>query len=285
MNVSHLSRSSLLLFALTALAPSANTAEWGLTFGGHDFIVPNINTAAFNYGDDSHTFGVNAGVFADHLTESGILLKGNAEIFLDLDKDKLDSDHIPIWFKINFLADGALYHFSPEFTFHWLVDLRIKENTVSGIEKDMKQFLGVGVAYDNDIFHLALSGYGGFYFLEIDDDVPLQYGYERRDLGNATNAISIMLESSVKLSQLFKLYGSAQNWTDVDVESNWLQNQYIVKLCYDSGSWIDESSLNLKVEHTQYNLEPYYRPELGVAVLPWDSDTLLQAYISIPWEF
>jgi hypothetical protein len=275
--------SSLILIAFTALAPSAYTAEWGLTFGAHDFIVSDINTAAFNYGDDSHTFGLNGGIFAEYLSESEILLKGNADFFLDMDRDKLDPDHLPIWYKIHLFADGAFYRFSPEFGLHWLVDFRIKENTVNGIERDMKQFFGVGVAYDNSNFHFALNGYGGFYYLEIDDDVPVQYGYERRDLGNAANAVSLLIESSVRLGQSFQLFGSAQTWSDL--ENSWLQHQYIVLLRYDSGNWIDQSSLNLKIEHTQYNLDPYYRPELGVPVLPWDNDTLVRAYISIPWEF
>jgi len=275
----------LILIALAVLAPSAYATEWGITFGAHDFVVSDINTPAFNYGDNSHTLGVNGGIFAEHLTESDILLKGNADIFLDLDRDKLDPDHLPIWYKIHLLANGALYHFSPGFGLHWLVDFRIKENTVNGIEKDMKQFFGVNVAYDNSVFHLALNGYGGFYYLEIDDDVPAQYGYERRDLGNATNAVSVLLESSVRFGRSFQLFGSAQNWSSVNSQSGWLQNQYIVLLRYHSGNWIDESSLNLKIEHTKYNLDPYYRPELGAPILPWDNDTLVQGYMSIPWMF
>ncbi len=276
-------RSILFAFGLFLSVPSVHAAEWGLSLGTHDMMVADIDTPEFNNGN-SHTYGLNLGIFADQITESGILIQGNGEMFLDIDRDKLDPDHIPLWFKVRLLADGTLYSVNRLFGFHWLVDVRAKQNTVSGIENDMKQFIGVGLAYDNGTVNLALNGYGGFYYLEIDDDVPFTYGYERRDLGHGTDALSVMAEGTVALGKAFQLYGRLQTWSSVGVASDWLENEYIIELRYDSDAWISLSHLNLKIDHIQYNLEPYYRSDLGVLVLPWDNDTLIQAYMTIPWE-
>lgn len=276
--------SLLLAFGLFLTTPQLHAAEWGLSFGAHDMMVADIDTPEFNNGN-SHTYGLNLGIFADQMTDSGILIQGSGEMFLDFDSDKLDPDHIPLWFKVRLMADGTIYSVNCLFGFHWLVDIRAKQNTVSGIENDMKQFIGLGLAYDNGTVHLALNGYGGFYYLEIDDDTPYTYGYERRDLGHGTDAVSVMAEATVALGGDFQLYGRLQRWSSVGVASSWLENESILELRYDADAWVSLSHLNLKIDHTRYNLEPYYRSDLGVPVLPWDNDTLIQAYMTIPWEF
>jgi len=75
------------------------------------------------------------GAYGEHVTESGLELSGYANVYFDRDKDKLDPDHIPIWFQTAFLTEGLLQRFSSTTNMHWLVYLRGKRNTVSSVEK------------------------------------------------------------------------------------------------------------------------------------------------------
>ena len=49
--------------------------------------------------EDSHTLGVNASLLLEHKTQSDILLTAALDAYIDVDVDKLDPDHIPVWFK------------------------------------------------------------------------------------------------------------------------------------------------------------------------------------------
>jgi len=31
-------------------------------------------------------------------------------------------------------------------------------------------------------------------------------------------------------------------------------------------------------------MDVYYRPDLGVPAVPWDNDTLVRLYMTIPWN-
>lgn len=279
----NISYCKLLLSTLFLLTMNLRATEAGLSFGAHDFIVSNINTPEFNNGD-SHNFGVNFGIFVNHTTPSGIVLKADAEIFFEQNKDNLDPDHAPIWSKINFSGDGPIYNMSDNFSIRWLVDLQNRKNTLSAVELELKQFYGVGIDYNNGLVHLALNGYSGFFYLEIDDDVPVSFGYNTEDLSNGTSAVSLMLDGSIKLTQNFELSGYLQNYSNISTGRERLENQFMVKVSYDTGALIDLSKVHLKVEHTQYNFDVYFRDDIGVPVLPWDNDTLLQAYVTIPWK-
>ena len=79
-----------IVFAGMGLTAKAEGTDWRIAFGGHNTIVEQV---------DSHTLGAHAGFFVEHVTESNISWKGNIDIFIDDDKDKLDPDHIPIWFQ------------------------------------------------------------------------------------------------------------------------------------------------------------------------------------------
>ena len=165
----------------------------------------------------------------------------------------------------------------------WHVDFRNKQNTASGIEREINNFYGLGLDFNNEKTHFAINGYGGFYYLEIDDDAPREYaGYDREDLDNGTSAVSILLEGSVKLSDKFTLAGSAQNWTSLGVGRSWLQHELMAEISYNSDSWVVNSTFHLSILYNQYNLDGYYREDLGKPVLPWDNDTLIRAYLSVP---
>ena len=52
---------------------------------------------------------------------------------------------------------------------------------------------------------------------------------------------------------------------------------------YATDSWIKRSKLHLRATHTQYNIDVFYREDVGIPVLPWDNDTLVRAYMSLAW--
>ena len=52
---------------------------------------------------------------------------------------------------------------------------------------------------------------------------------------------------------------------------------------FNTPSLASDSKLHVRVTHTRYNLDGYYREDLGRPVLPWDNDTLIRVYLSLPW--
>jgi len=284
--VKNLSKNILITINLSTLSLAAHAVETGITIGAHDFVVTDITPSSIYDGSTSNTFGINAGAFIKHTTASDIVLGGTADFFLEHSPDHLDSDHFPLWYKFHVYGSGPIDELSEVTTLKWLVDFKNKQNTASGVEREIKIFYGLGLDFTNEKSHLALNGYGGFYYLEIDDDAPREYaGYDREDLDDGTSAVSIMLEGSVKLSDNFTFAGSATNWTSLGVGSNWLENELMAEINYNSDNWVKNSTFHLKVLYTLYNLDGYYREDLGKPVLPWDNDTLIRAYMSIPWEF
>lgn len=271
------------LLASLLFSTALYSGEIGLNFGAHDMIVANIDTPEFN-GGNSHTLGINVGIFAQHTTPHGFNVYTSLDGYLDFDKDHLDPNHIPLWYKFLFELNGPLYKINENLLLQWHVEMKNKINTVSSIEREVKQLLGAKLEYKNDRIDISLKALTGFFYLEIDDDAPLPAGYIRRDLGNGTSSISLMLDTEFKLTQDLLLKASAQNWSSVGVGSGWLEHEFIEDLSYSSDAWLKDSRMHLNVDTTIYNLEPYYRADLGVPVLPWDNDTLVRAYMSIPWD-
>ena len=276
-------RSLTTLLLTTLLSTTAYSADLGLTFGAHDMFVSNIDTPEFD-GGTSHTLGANLGVFATHTTARDIKINGTLDFYLDHDKDHLDPDHIPVWYKFQFDIDGPIYQISEGLSLRWLLEMKNKINTVSSIEREVKQFLGADVEYESSSVYIALKAYSGFFYLEIDDDAPEPYGYERKDLGNGTSAISLMLDTRFKITEALLVKASLQNWSSTGVGSSWLENELVVDVSYSTEQWIKGSRVHLNIDAIKYNLDPYYRADLGVPVLPWDNDTLIRAYMSIPWK-
>lgn len=264
--------------ALTSVVSFSTSAlDWRIAFGGHDFIVEQ---------ESSHTFGADVNFSLAHLTESNILLSGNIDVFVDHDKDKLDPDHIPIWFMSNYMAKGELVSLSRNSTLMWEVELDGKRNTVSSVEKQVKLFPAISYEYNTEAFSAAVKGAAGYYFLEIDDDVPRLRGYDREDFQNKTGAYSFAANTRIALGKAIDLSLSAQHWNDGDA---WLENKYGVTLTYNSNSWVEDSHLVMSVEHTEYNLDPYAKVSVDdpdyLAILPWSNDTLVRVYIDMPWDF
>ncbi|NBI52896.1 hypothetical protein EIZ48_09940 [Photobacterium alginatilyticum] len=269
----------LVIAFLLGYTTSAYAVNWRMTLGGHDFIVEQA---------DSHTFGVGIGVLASHATSSNILLSGRINTYFDIDNDELDPDHIPIWFQSDFLVSGKLANLSEQLAMDWFVGLYDRRNTVSSIEKQHKLMPGIDVGLNAKAYEIGVKASAGYYFLEIDDDVPRTRGYERGGLRNETSAGSLQLYAGVGLGSSVDLHVFAQQWHDGD---DWLENKLVVTFAYDAnhwlkGGWFGDGQLVLDIEHTEYNLAPYDNrladdPDY-LPILPWDNDTFVRVFIDFP---
>jgi hypothetical protein len=259
---------SFLLIALCSIPSLTNAADWSMTYGVHDFFVREKS---------SHTFGADLGILGEKITDSGTHLNGSFTAFLANDQDKLDPDYEPIWYKTDVQATGELYPLTSHTGFDWLVRFDGKINTPSGIEKQHKLFAGFDAHYTTSTINLSLKSLVGYYFLEIDDDVPLERGYATGDLQNKTIAYSVIADSKIKLNSKFNAYARIQQYRDND---QWLENQYELMINHDVAQWIQSSTLTLSAEHTQYNLDPYQKTGL-TPILPWNCDTLVRLYLSV----
>lgn len=261
-------RLSFLFIALCCIPSLTNATDWSMTYGVHDFAVREKS---------SHTFGADLGILAEKMTDSGTHLNGSFTAFLANDQDELDPDYEPIWYKMDAQAMGELYPLTSHTGFNWLVRFDGTLNTPSGIEKQHKLFAGFDAHYTTSTINVSLKSLVGYYFLEIDDDVPLEKGYDTGDLQNKTTAYSVMADSKIKLNSKFGAYARIQQYRDND---QWLENQYELMINHDVTQWIQDSTLTLSTQHTQYNLDPYQKTGL-TPILPWNSDTLVRLYLSV----
>lgn len=259
---------SFLLLPLCTIPSLTNATDWSMTYGIHDFFVREKG---------SHTFGADLGIVGEKTTDAGTHLYGSFTAFLANDQDRLDPDYEPIWYKTEVQAAGELYPLTSYSGFNWLVKFDGKLNTPSGIEKQHKLFGGFNAHYTTSTINVSLESLVGYYFLEIDDDVPLLRGYDLGDLQNKTTAYSVMADSKIRVNSKMNAYVRIQQYRD---DNQWLENQYELILNHDATQWIQSSTLTLSAEHTKYNLNPYQRTGL-MPILPWNSDTLIRLYLSI----
>ena len=268
---------SRLLILISTFTTPLYAADWKMNLGAHDFVVAQEN---------SHTFGAGIGLSVSHTTNRDILLTANFDTFLDMDIDQLDEDHIPIWFTSQFSAEGLIRALSKNTSVNWLMTFDSKTNTVSSVEQQFKLMPGINIGYNSRTFSIGSAFLAGYYFLEIDDDVPKQRGYTRHDLQNKSAAASLIADMHFALADNLEFYASAQQWHDGDT---WLENQYALSLSYNANSWINDSKIIISAEHSKYNLDPYanqpqnapdYQP-----ILAWDNDTMIRAYINFPLDW
>jgi hypothetical protein len=45
-----------------------------------------------------------------------------------------------------------------------------------------------------------------------------------------------------------------------------------------------ESAFELSADFTEYSLDPYFRPEVGVPIMPWDNDVLIRLSFETAWK-
>ncbi len=272
-----------LLAAAAAAAAAGATApalawDWGWGLGVHDFVVPE---------ESSHTFGANGTLSVDHKTSRGLVFTGAADVLVDIDKDDLDPDHIPIWFRSDYRLTYPLAKLGEATTFEAVADLNGKRNTVSSVEVQIKAFPGLALVHTGrgGAWHAGVQLAAGWYSLEIDDDVPKTRGYDRGDLSNDVLAWAARLDGGVQLGAT-KVYGAVQHWGDGD---GTLEDQARLELSWDASGWRKDSRLVLFAEYTRYNLDPYHEEapldEAGaiVPILPWDHDVYVRFSFQTRW--
>ena len=234
-------------------------------------------------GETSHTYGVNALISAEATLRSGIHWETSNDLLVDWDHDKLDPDHIPVWWRLHGAIDGPIRRPTGPWHVSWVTDLDATENTVSSIEREIRAMGGVTAGCVYGPFSADLKAQLGYFFLEIDDDVPKLRGYTRADLRNDGVAVSLALDAAFEITPVWKLSGHVQQWND-DVA--WLQKQYLLALQYRLAVTGREPCLTLSVEVNDYNLDPYYPAGATgpyLPILPSGRDRLVKLFLSQRW--
>jgi hypothetical protein len=230
-------------------------------YGLHDFMV-----------DYSHIMGVNAAINGEYKLFKNIDNTFNFETFIEYDKDKKDPDHIPVWFQADYQSSKKLFVLNHSFNVNALFDLDWKMNTVSAIEQNLKAGLGLGLCYVSNNIEFNFGIYGGYYYLELDDDIPVSRGYQRKDLSKSFMP-AIAYNSSIRFSvnNNISLFMEADCWYD---ENDWLEKSYLLKLEYKNPLLFDHATLIVSAENTNYNLNDFNIH--SVNILPWDQDLLVK---------
>jgi hypothetical protein len=268
-------RSLILIFFLIAATAGRAAIEWRYATGLHDMIVPEA--------DNSHTWGVDFTAVAEETRPSGIHWLAAGEVLLDRDKDDLDPDHIPVWWRVHAGIDGAITRFSDGARVLWVGDFDTRVNTVSSIEREIRALPGVMLDLKAGACSAQLKAAAGYFFLEIDDDVPRERGYDRGDFRHQTFAGSLAADGALELTADWQLAAHAQGWWDAD---GWLETQCRGELDFRPGRWAHGAVIALSAEFTQYNLDSY-APANATApylpILPWDHDWLIKLSYTTRW--
>jgi hypothetical protein len=265
---------------------AAQSVEFEASFGAHDFVVSNIQDDCSKDMIDSgtsHTFGLNSAIWVKHTTQNNIHLTAKAEVFYDYDKDELDPDHIPFWFDFLVDVDGPMYSINESNNLQWYILMENRQNTVSSIERTVKQHVGVGYRYDNQTFFMELNGYLGFYYIEFDDDVPVSRGYNRQqtDDGEASTVAEIQTGINFTQDVSFSLYAK-RYLSNTGFER--LEDNFGGLLSWKNIDFLAQgATLNLKVKYVQYDLDRFYDETVGIPIVPFDNDMLVQTYVTIPF--
>ena len=96
-------------------------------------------------------------------------------------------------------------------------------NTVSSVEREITALPAIMAGYDGSILQPSLKAGAGWFFLEIDDDVPKTRGYDRDDFRNSTFAYKAAADLTDHGRRVLQIFGQAQEWWD---SHDWLQTQY-----------------------------------------------------------
>lgn len=274
---------SLLLSSF--LTPISWSATIEVSAGVHDFIVNGIDNPqkqpSYIESGTSHTLGLNTAVWIQHKTPSGISFTGKAQVLLDRDKDELDKDHLPVWFDFLLDIDGEIYKPNDTNSFKWYIYLDNKQNTVSCIERQVRQHIGAGWQYRDDDFMFALNGYLGFYYIEIDDDTPGARGYSRNELDNGEASNVFEAELAYKITPAWSSYANLKRYSANAGFSELETDLKLLVSYHDAISFLAKgSSLNLQIKYNSYNFKEFNIHPL--TVLPWDSDSIVELYIKTP---
>ncbi len=99
---------------------------------------------------------------------------------------------------------------------------------------------GVNIGWNNQAYVIGVNAsVGGYYFLEVDDDVPRNRGYGRGGLRNETSAASVQVYTRIDVGENADLSISAQQWHD---GNDWLENKYVMAFTYNAKRWLEGGS-------------------------------------------
>jgi hypothetical protein len=261
----------LLEVLLLAAAGAVEAADWRYSVGIHDYNVPDV---------DSHTYGIDATVSMDERTESGRHAFASLDLFIDHDQDDLDPDHIPIWWQIHAGTDGDLWRAEHTYV-RWTANVDTRMNTVSSIERRITALPAIVVGTDGDTVQASLRAGAGWFFQEIDDDVPKTRGYDRDDFRYSDLGYLAAADLSIKLGQSWSVSGGARQWWN---SHEWLLTDYEVALRMEVGHEHSQiSGFKLSADFQEYNLDIYARPDVAQPILPWDNDVLIRLSFDTAW--
>ncbi len=244
---------------------SINPLQIQYSYGLHDFIVQK----------DFHTIGINAGIYAQYSMSNSIYHYASFEAFIEHDENEQDPDHIPVWFRANYQLKNSVFKPSEYFTVNTVFDFNWKMNTVSSVEQYVKTGLGVELAYKKAPLAFSFRLLEGYYYLEIDDDVPKTYGFGRSDLSiGFTPALAFVSNLEFDLTQQVSAHIGFSMWYAKD---EWLEKFLLLEVKYHNVNWLKDSSIIFALEQTKYNLSNYRKD--GIDILPWDKDILFKISI------
>ena len=257
-----------LLFIVLHTALFSNNFNLEYSYGLHGFVVQ----------DESHTAGINAGIYAEYITSSTTHQNASFEIFAEHDESELDPDHIPVWFKANYGFATILMEQHGTFKLNAVVDFDWKMNTVSSVEQYLKSGLGLEFIFKERSLQLATKIIGGTYYLEIDDDVPIDNGFKRNDLDVGYKA-AVMYGASM-LWDIRKDVSLGIEFEEWNERGKWLERNTWVELTYKK---TEELYIVFLVEKTIYNLANFRKE--GIEILPWNQDTLFKLVVRLPLDW
>ena len=251
------------------MSGAAAAGDWHYSVGVHDFTVPEV---------DSDTFGINGRMTMDRTGDSGRHYFGTLDVLVDRDKDHLDPDHIPVWWELYAGTDGKFWE-SGHAHAGWIVDVDTRANTASSVERRILALPALVGAYDGEQWRGSAKAGAGWFFLEIDDDVPKTRGYVRDDLRNSRLAYSVAAEATVRMGGSWSISGSAQEWLD---SHQWLQTEFTAAVRFATDRLHKGSALVFDADYNTYNLDVYQGSGLP-PILPWDHDLMFRVMLDDTW--
>ena len=265
---------ALSTFGNPALAGDGDSANGGFFSAEHWKLRAGLT--AFQV-EDSVTFGIGFGAKGNYTTAGGTRLELLATAIVEDDRDELDSDHIPVWFKSRFRAEKQIAAITPAWLVDATLDLDHKMNTVSSIEQSATLMPGIKFGFHTRRLELFAKFGAGGYYLEIDDDLPEEYAdYRREDLSNSEFALSQEYKVELALNDVLSFSYRYKDFRDTDWEL--LESRKKIKFTYTADP---RRKFVLDIEKTHYNLDQFSRSagDNGLAVLPFNEDTYYQAYL------
>jgi len=260
---------NIFLLTFASVVMYANPLELKYSYGVHDFVVDN----------EFHTLGIHAGIHMKYTGQDGINQSGYFEALVDHDNEELDPDHIPVWFRGNYMLDKVLFQTNENFDIKGVFDFDWKMNTVNSIEQYLKSGAGLGFNYHASSLSFGLKVLGGTYYLELDDDVPEENGYDRDELGGEfKGAFAYVATVGSQFAENLFVQLEYSEWYDSD---EWLEKFLALKIKYDSTLWNNDASIQFSLENTTYNLSSYEKND--VPILPWNEDMLLKLSVHMPF--